>query len=124
MTNQEAFDKVVAHLFTQRAKSTQNGMCRYRMVTKEGELRMCAIGAIIPENEYFTNLEGKTVTEIQYQVPVLRGLDTVLLSLLQAVHDDTGTSTYGLDARDLKYMESKLRGIANMHGLEYNYAHA
>ena len=29
-----------------------------------------------------------------------------------------------LVTRDLKYMESKLRGIANMHGLEYNYAHA
>ena len=123
MTNQEAFDKVVAHLFTQRAKAP-NGMCCYRMVTKEGELRMCAIGALIPANEYHPHLEGKTVGQIQPYVPALRELDTVLLSLLQAVHDDTGTASYGLDTRDLKYMESKLRGIANMHGLEYNYAHA
>lgn len=123
MTNQEAFDKVVAHLFTQRAKSVQGGECRYRMVTEDGEFRMCAIGALIPANEYHPKLEGKTVVEIQPYVPALRGLDTMLLRRLQTVHDGIGTASYGLDTRDLKYLESKLRGIANMHGLEYNYAH-
>lgn len=87
MTEQELFDKVVAHLRKQGVKSVENGRCRYR--TAEG--LKCAIGILIKDEDYSTELEGCVVynsgvlkaTGLGGGSPILKKLATAL----QVVHD-------------------------------------
>ena len=68
MTNQEIFDKVSAHLLAQNAKSLafidsyQGQACAYR----GAEGRMCAAGCLIPDNRYYSGMEGKTVFMLDF----------------------------------------------------------
>ena len=88
MTNQELFDKVVAHARTQREKSiNEEGTCLYR-----GPRGLkCFIGALIPDDKYTPKLEGKsaggpTVGEtwgLNLEVPGQKDL----AYLLQKIHD-------------------------------------
>jgi len=61
-SSQEVFDKVVSHLRAQNAKSTINSGvgCAYR-----GEnCRKCAIGCLIPDEEYNPKMEGKPLWDL------------------------------------------------------------
>ncbi len=103
MTNQEAFNRVVLHLANQRAKAVgTDGYCRYR--TSNG-LR-CAVGALIPDEEYRIDFEGLPVEEID--VPVFKGLDLQLLSELQLIHDEYATDAW----------PEKLASVARNYGLD------
>ena len=93
MTNQELYNRVVAHLRAQdcaakewvtHPNGPESNLCRYR--TADG--KKCAIGCLIPDERYSGTLEGRMV----YQQEVLRaaGLtskNVTLATRLQRIHD-------------------------------------
>lgn len=112
-TAQELFDIVVAHLRKQGAKAMNpNGNCLYR--TKDG--LSCAVGCLIPDNEYYSDLEYDNLPSIIQN----RKLSTMLLEefnehskllvRLQEVHD----------LNEVYEWEEKLQKVANEFKLNYS----
>jgi hypothetical protein len=91
VNNQEVFDTVARHLLTQQVRSVGEDRdgCRYR--GHNG--RKCAIGALIPDELYLPEMEGKYAHQLtdHYQplAELLAGVDTELLGMLQSIHDVT-----------------------------------
>lgn len=87
MTNQEAFDRVVAHARAQGRKAIEPGKntCRYR--TSDG--LMCFVGCLIPDEQYRPELEGQNAYSLttMVNVPALDGLRSAFLQSMQVVHD-------------------------------------
>jgi hypothetical protein len=92
MTNQEAFTKVVQHLRQQGERSIREEdealRCRYR--GEDG--KMCAIGCLIPDEEYEPSMEGKAIETLLRRregtfAPSLEEVSLSLLGALQRVHD-------------------------------------
>jgi len=83
MTNQEAFDKMVAHLRKQGQKAHENGSCRYR--TKGG--LMCAVGCLLTDDEYRSGMEGKGVEAMMAAYDIRFGVNENLLAEMQDTHD-------------------------------------
>jgi hypothetical protein len=86
--NQAAFEKVVRHLLGQMAQSAvienDETLCRYR---GPGGI-MCAIGCLIPDDEYHDGLEGLDACSPSVAaLPSLVGLNQQLLVELQNIHD-------------------------------------
>lgn len=85
MTTQEAFTRIVQHLRTQGRQSiTINGGCRYR---HHDGITRCAVGVLIPENEYSPFLENKAVDIIMCYTPSLQGISLRFLYTMQNAHD-------------------------------------
>lgn len=55
-TPQQIFDVVVTHLAQQKKRSMFNGVCKYRFEEGDHTLK-CAIGCLIPDNEYDASIE-------------------------------------------------------------------
>lgn len=87
MNSQEAFDIVVKHLIKQNKKSDYYGQCVYR--SSEG--LKCAIGCLIPDKMYSSNLETKNIGAILIEndeiKELLKGINEQLLYSLQSIHD-------------------------------------
>jgi len=92
--NQEAFNKAVRHTLKQGKRSTINVLrvdgstyerCAYR---GDGGLK-CPVGALIPDEEYYALLEGKTSTKIinSGHVRSVIHLNPDLFRDVQVVHD-------------------------------------
>ena len=86
ITDQEVFDKAAKHLLQQGVpcKSPLNS-CRYRFKALK-----CAIGALIPDDLYSKNMEGRGVEELLDNLPQLTeflGANVYLLVSLQKSHD-------------------------------------
>jgi len=105
MTNQEAFDKMVAHLRKQGRKSEHRGACRYR--TKDG--LMCAVGCLLTDEEYKRGMEGMGVEHMQHRYEVLQDLDPPFLAEMQDTHD----------AYDPTDWEARFASTAVTYGLVY-----
>jgi hypothetical protein len=105
MTNQEAFDKMVAHLRKQGQKAKEDGSCRYR--TKDG--LMCAVGCLLTDAEYKRSMEGKGVEHMQHLYGVLQDLDPPFLAEMQDTHD----------AYDPNEWEARFASTAVTYGLVY-----
>ena len=87
MQQQEVFDIVVKHLFTQRRQSMTGGYCAYR-----GDAgTKCAVGVLIPDDVYTEDMEEKCVDELRHQyhdvLPQFIMDNHSLLQSLQNVHD-------------------------------------
>lgn len=86
LTNQQAFNTVAEHLIRQNKRSAverDGEFCRYR----HGDMR-CAIGCLIPDDEYREEYEGNNVDRLSAAgCRAIEGLDLRLLRLLQTVHD-------------------------------------
>lgn len=83
MTPQETFDTVVAALRKQGVHSKDGDLCVYR-----GPHGMkCAVGHLIPDEQYDQSFEKETVEAIYYKVPALAQHDYNLLARLQSIHD-------------------------------------
>lgn len=85
LTSQEMFDTVARHLLTQGRRSLRgagpSAVCAYR----GWDGTKCAIGAIIPDDEYDPIMEGITVESMRVST-ICR--DTLPLAIrLQFVHD-------------------------------------
>ncbi len=105
MTNQEAFDKMVAHLRKQGKPAKQDGSCRYR--TDDG--LMCAVGCLLTDAEYKRSMEGKGVERMQRTYGVLQDLDPSFLAEMQDTHDGWETTVW----------EARFADTAAHHGLVY-----
>jgi hypothetical protein len=85
MNNQEAFNIMVQHLRKQGRKSVlldDHNSCAYR----GADGLKCAIGALLSDNEYKAEFEGKPVNFL-LDYGLLRNLDNGLLMEMQNVHD-------------------------------------
>lgn len=90
MNKQETYDRVCSHLLTQRARSVVamlNGPCAYR---GEGGLT-CAIGCLIEDKYYHSDLEGGNVFNPDVRSALKNsGVNLEhesLLASLQTIHD-------------------------------------
>jgi hypothetical protein len=86
MTNQEAFDKVVAHLkqMKQRCYSQLRGGCTYFDPATKNR---CAIGTLLTEEEARKARGDVYCVVFSLNPPSLKGLDKGLLARLQGIHD-------------------------------------
>jgi hypothetical protein len=85
MNDQEAFERSARHLLQQGERSLleSRATCAYR-----GQRGLtCAVGCLIPDDEYDTELEEKNAAAIVSQVPALHGVSVRLLGRLQSIHD-------------------------------------
>jgi hypothetical protein len=103
MTNQEAFTTVVLHLRKQGRPARKGTDCRYR--APDG--CKCAIGALIPDDQYDFELEGSNVFAITH-LPALQYLNPGMLYDLQNLHD----------LYDPKEWESRFEYLAGKYKLE------
>ena len=97
MNNQQAFDKMVVHAFTQKV-AAKTGLeddktCFYRMPKAIGNLK-CFVGALIPDEEYHKDFEGNNAEAIADNVPTLLHVTTNMLSDAQRIHDCRPTSEW------------------------------
>lgn len=106
-TPQEAYDAVKAHLagMTSRCYSVKRDSCMYREFKQPGD-RRCAIGSLIPDDQYNptldesneTSLGGYNVSELLRREVIATDLDLQFLSDLQFVHDHPGNwNDFGLN---------------------------
>jgi hypothetical protein len=75
--DQMAFNTVVKHLALQKNRSAKTGTnrCMYR-----GPLGMkCAVGALIPDEEFMPKMEFKDVSDICGEIPSLKDINRNLL---------------------------------------------
>lgn len=92
MTNQEIFDRVIAHLRKQGEPAVNDeGDCRYR-VEVDDRVLMCAVGCLIADEHYSENFEGKSLCDhIEVCEAVEASIGKVrswrLLGDLQYAHD-------------------------------------
>lgn len=107
-TTQTAFDKISAHLVKQdrRARPSKNiRICQLK--TAEG--LQCAVGCLIPDEDYRIELEQYLVRELVAEVPCLRGLDAQFLRDMQLIHDKENVENW----------PRMLRQYARKNGLVY-----
>ena len=98
--NQTAFDTVVAHLRLQKKRSVkpETNVCVYR--GPDGT--KCAVGALIPDDQFEPAKEANHVSDLYETTPALQGIDLDLLCELQRVHDNPGNwDKSGFTAWDL-----------------------
>jgi hypothetical protein len=110
--DQMAFDTVVTHLTLQKSRSVQTGTnrCMYR-----GPLGMkCAVGALIPDEEFMPKMEFKDVSDI-CGLPSLKDINPELLIDMQRAHDCAGNwDSSGFAAWDV------LENIAESYSLVFS----
>jgi hypothetical protein len=115
-TNQEAFDLVVTHLKNQGRQAFADGACKYR--TSDG--LKCAIGALIPDEDYMPEWEGHSVGELISSFGLeTASVDRGLLAELQYVHD-CATTWHNVPAGRFVSHEGKklLRATAHLYDLD------
>ena len=106
MTNQEVFDKVVAHARQQGCKSMiedvlhpeEAPICAYR-----GENNTkCFAGILIPDEDYRKSYEGKVSMAVFHEIGIT-DMDGFLVRDLQIIHDKF----------DVEEWEGKFKKLAN-----------
>lgn len=110
MDNQTAFDRVATHLLAQNEKATDNksGHCVYR--APDG--RKCAIGALIPDDKYTSEMEGKMPEQLHNTWGLFGNeVNIELLDDLQDCHDNFQVSEW----RDTLY------NLASVYDLTANF---
>lgn len=120
MQPQEIFDKVVDHLFTQGepAMKPYTVACRYR--GDNGQ--KCAVGCLIPDDLYDTDMEGHSVSDLDVLFPMPDYIvdNMKMLSRLQTLHDMSySTSTYSKLPFTNEYLNEGFTKIAALHNLSY-----
>lgn len=84
MTELEALQVVKKHLLCQKVRSVTEYGCAYR----GAEGRKCAVGALIPDDEYREFFDHEVILwDVMHSCPSLSGLSYEFLTDLQALHD-------------------------------------
>lgn len=105
-TDQQAFDIMVSHLRAQQCRSADEiRTCLYR---GPNGLK-CAVGVLIPDDQYSPAFEGWRVSEILDKVPALHGSNFKLLRDMQIVHD----------VWHVEKWEECFAKVARMHNLSF-----
>jgi hypothetical protein len=90
-TTQEVFDVCALHLLNQNERSVKfadSANCMYR---GDNGLK-CAIGILIPDEEYTENMEGNGVVRLTSKYGITDHVD--MLSCLQSLHDEHDVSNW------------------------------
>jgi hypothetical protein len=100
LTDQQIFDKIVAHLRNQKVPASfpdgingEFGSCYYRLKTGTQTL-MCAAGCLIPDELYLDSMEGRMIQSlvndpnIDADLRYFFRMHSSVMSDMQAVHDD------------------------------------
>ena len=118
MSNQEVFNKVLAHLRKQgRAAMDDESTCVYRAPNGTS----CAVGCLLPDNLYDPRIEGESVDALVWTragdfpaiAAFLERFDIDLLIDLQIAHDRR-LADYGV-----AFWDQRMAGIAEEYGLVY-----
>lgn len=118
MTNQEIFDKVALHLTTQKMKSeaqlkTYSGITYTQCVYRGPDGLKCAAGALIPDELYTQDMEGKGVSHADVEPALLTVVSEdqlPLLASLQRIHDGWPVEAW----------PTKLAALTRQEGLLYD----
>lgn len=87
MNNQQAFDLMVTHLRNQKLRSAiYDGHNRYCVYRSPDGLK-CAVGVLIPDEFYDSNLEGQPASSLTNLIPFLQNVDKYFLDKMQEIHD-------------------------------------
>lgn len=90
-TTTEAAAKIVEHLVAQKKRSygydgeSMRRMCLYR--SPDG--CKCALGILIPDDQYKPEHEGRRAFSMVNLVPAISDVDAILLDYAQQYHDDS-----------------------------------
>ena len=124
MEIQEAYDTMVGHLRVQgkAATDTETEMCHYRLVEDSGNVLMCAVGVLIPDELYDDTMEGKSAEDILSENA--RVYDALSLS---DCNDDNAMLFYAdmqflHDNHDAKDWEEMFEAFAEKFDLVYKEA--
>ena len=118
MSNQEVFNKVLAHLRKQgHAAMDDESTCVYRAPNGTS----CAVGCLLPDNLYDPRIEGRSVdalvstraSDFPATAAFLERFDIDMLTDLQMAHDGR------LADRGISAWEQRMAGIAKQYGLVY-----
>lgn len=128
LTTQEHFDKIVRHLLTQKRRAVAEPYaeyytCRYREFREDGANLKCAIGCLIPDEDYDPRMEGMDVACLWRHFPKLQPLLAPGEDLIGPWNDPW----FSLNARlqrihDLNMIEdweTRLRDLAREFGLTF-----
>lgn len=84
--NRKALATIIRHLRKQGRKAEgPDGKCMYRAPNGD----RCAVGCIIPDEQYKPDMEGVGATALLPRVPSLSALDPLMLLRCQVFHDVT-----------------------------------
>ena len=83
--SQEVFEKVLNHLGRQKRRAVEGLVCVY----KAGNGDKCAIGCLIPDEEYKPSFETQPIGTILDEIPTLKDANLRLLQTLQHLHDSS-----------------------------------
>ena len=123
---QQIFNRVADHLFTQGKPSMNGMMCQYR--GPKGT--MCAIGCLIPDNKYnknFDNMDVFSDTSVKtmrskykriFNSFISSKISDEFLERLQYLHDNCQTTIKG--AFNKKYLKKELSDIAKEYELTFS----
>ncbi len=104
MDMQQTFEKIVNHLLNQKVRAMATGQlgpgCAYRGENNTS----CAIGCMIPDNDYEPAMEGRNVAVLFDDFPKIanhfKDLPIEFLTTMQTLHD---TSVYGFTLNDIHF---------------------
>lgn len=106
-TMQEVFDFVGNHMLKQNETSVKSWdgeeTCMYRLQKEDGTILRCAVGCLIPDEDYTSNMEDKTILNMQEQGIInIQSMDVInLLTSLQETHDYTHPSKWGMSLKEI-----------------------
>ncbi len=132
-TRQETFDKVALHLLTQNKRAEDDdGVCMY---WERESGRQCAVGCLIPKNEYKKEFEGKVLFEFDatHRVPTEpvtpssvgkfmkdKGYDLSLLYEMQNIHDTDTVARWRIKLLELASRKNLLTTVIDTFVKEKN----
>lgn len=101
----DLFRRVTKHLLTQKQRSTSGVACRYRTTALDGRVLKCAVGALIPDECYTPEMEGKSVFYLRKDhaeaLPWTPELDE-FAGELQRLHDNIESKRWEQALRDFE----------------------
>ena len=117
LDKQQVFDQIAEHLLTQSSKSRQtieNSGCSSRCAYRGDEGAKCAIGVLIPDEEYRGDMESKAVYSVvtQFYGLLLDEKVTNFLQMFQGIHDSYDVCAW---QRALKSVPGQLRGCRSIN---------
>ena len=110
MTNQEAMDIMVTHLLKQNAKAATGSDGYLTCLYRAPEGKQCAVGCLIPDDQYYELLEDMNLHDVIPEVDALQGVSYGLLTDMQNMHDQ----------EEPKLWRDQMEDIALAHGLKFN----
>lgn len=112
MNHQQAFDRICTVFSTQGRPSRSEYAPTSVGAMRSADGCRCAVGALIPDDQYNEALNGCTPNDWTENVPALAELSPYFLGAVLRAHDDT------LDRPDVAVLRQNLRAVACTYKLD------